>query len=209
MKKKILMAFAISACVLCACGNTTTTEAESPAAATPETTVETEAKTDEAESSDVQVVLGADPTAVASESTEGLSVDDVAVVAGNVTIKLDQDFSADIEKVGEAEIVEGQACLDGGYDTNYYYGGEELAVYTIAEAGKQLPYDIYVTGSAYQTKLGATVGTTTKQDIEGMYGTCEEMRGNSYFYSIAGDYGTAQFEFDENDVLKSMDFIKQ
>lgn len=222
MKKKLLLA-AILACVsMTACGNTLSpSEAaargvapagQEKAAVEAENTAETEgdaevATTDEAGEETAEVILNADPSQTGNQV--GLSLDDLAVTAGDVVIKIDADFAPDIDKVGTATIEEGQACLEGGYDTNYYYGGEALVVYTLAKAGQQLVYDIYVSDAQYTTVKGATVGTSTKDDVKAMYGTPSEIVGNSFIYSLDGGVVTAQFEFDNSDLLKTIDILKK
>ena len=80
----------------------------------------------------------ADGTVAASEAV---------LIAEGISLEIGEDFLPYVNELGEAPVImEGQACLEGGYDTNYYYG-EELAIYTYAKDGKQIIYDIYITGS--------------------------------------------------------------
>lgn len=224
MKKKLLVAMILTCVSLTACGNTlspaeaaangTAPQSNNNTAAVASTETEDTATSESAEDnngaaedSTAEVVLNADPSQAASQA--GLSIDDVAVKAGAVQIKIDENFTPNIDKVGEATIEEGQACLEGGYDTNYYYGGEDLVVYTIAKSGEQIIYDIYVSSADYITVKGATVGTSTKDDVKGMYGTPANQVGNSFVYSVNGGAVQAQFEFDSNDVLKTIDILKK
>ncbi len=133
--------------------------------------------------------------------------DDAAIMINGVVLRLGADFLPYVDKIGEAEIVEGQACLEGGYDTNYYYGGEELVVYTLAEDGKQIIYDIYITTADYKTGKGAEVGKTTPEELTEMYGDPDENRFSTYEYRL-GDT-VVSFSFTEDDVLESIDIIDE
>lgn len=216
MKKKIVALMLLSCMALTACGNTMSpseaaANGQAPVANTGDTAGETEsaenADANETSEESPEVVLNADPSKAATDAP--VSLDTVAIKAGSVTIKIDEDFLPNVDAVGEATIEEGQACLDGGFDTNYYYGGEELVVYTVASSGQQLIYDIYVTGSQYETVAGAKVGTSTRADVETIYGAPTSTVGNSNVYEITGTTIQAQFEFDANDVLTSIDVLKK
>ena len=103
-------------------------------------------------------------------SSGSIQASDFTVSLNGNKLSCGDDFLPFADKMGTAaRIEEGQACLEGGYDTNYYYG-DSLAVYTIAKGGKQLIYDIYITGSAYPTAKGVKVGTTTKEEVGKLYG---------------------------------------
>ncbi|MBR6275172.1 MAG: hypothetical protein IKR27_09225 [Lachnospiraceae bacterium] len=113
------------------------------------------------------------------------------------------DFLTYVDKMGKkARIEEGQACLEGGYDTNYYYD-PDLTVYTIAKGGKQLIYDIYITGEAFPNDRGVTVGKTTREEIGRLYGE------PSSEHPAADDYvngkNTLSFEY-ENDVVSGITY---
>ncbi len=113
------------------------------------------------------------------------------------------DFLPYVDKMGKkARIEEGQACLEGGYDTNYYYD-PDLTVYTIAKGGKQLIYDIYITGEAFPNDRGVTVGKTTREEVGRLYGT------PSSEHPAADDYvngkNTLSFEY-ENDVVSGITY---
>ena len=113
------------------------------------------------------------------------------------------DFLPYVDKMGKkARIEEGQACLEGGYDTNYYYDSD-LTVYTIAKDGKQLIYDIYITGEAFPNDRGVTVGKTTREEVGRLYGT------PSSEHPAADDYvngkNTLSFEY-ENDVVSGITY---
>lgn len=146
-------------------------------------------------------------TAAASVSLEGsFEAGDCGIEIKGVFLEVGMDFLPYINTVGSnVEIVEGQACLDGGYDTNYYYGSD-LAVYTYASGGKQIIYDIYVTGSSYTTAKGARIGTTTKDEIIASYGEPSGEAAAAYRYSLSGSSTVVTFSF-SGDVLKSVDIL--
>lgn len=203
MKKLSLMM--ISACLmfsLVACGEVVETETN--------TNAET---TSEESSNDAEVVLDATPVTTDSSAeavTVGIPEADVVVKAGTVDIKLGDDFLPNVDAVGSANIVEGQACLDGGYDTNYYYNDEALVVYTIASNGQQVIYDIYVTDSSYTIANGVAIGITTKDDIVAMYGEATSSAGAALIYAIAGtEDSKVTFAFDADGVLESIDVLDE
>ncbi len=105
-----------------------------------------------------------------SSKTGSVSASDFTVSLNGNKLSCGDDFLPFVDKMGIiAKIEEGQACLEGGYDTNYYYS-DVLAVYTIAKDGKQLIYDIYITGSDYPSAKGVKTGTTTKDEVRSLYG---------------------------------------
>ncbi len=148
-------------------------------------------------------------TAGAAGETGKFTEDDATVTVNGVVIRIGDDFLPNYEKVGDAEVVEGQACLDGGYDTNYYYGGEEFVVFTVAEDGKQIIYDIYITSPDYKTNKGAEVGKTTAEELLDMYGFASDSYFGTYEYRLEGTDIVASFTFDESDILESIDIIDE
>lgn len=131
--------------------------------------------------------------------------DDCTVTIAGVTLSIGMDFLPHINAFGEPRIEEGQACLDGGYDTNYYYG-DSLSVYTYAKDGKQVIYDIYITGAEYKTGKGATVGVTTKDTIAALYGEPTDSFMTTMVYSLPGSDVEVSFTF-SGDVLESIDIL--
>lgn len=218
MKKKLVLATIMTCLLVTACGNTMSPSEAAKAGVAPtgaateenaETSADanTESSVTEENADTPSVTLGVDPGAAASEDSSAVAA--FAIKAGNVEIKLDDDFVPNIDAVGEATIEEGQACLEGGFDTNYYYGGEELVVYTVAKSGKQVIYDIYISSDKYETVKGAKIGTSTKEDVQAIYGEPTSFVGNSYIYALGSDAKQAQLEFDDNGVLKSIDVLNK
>ena len=120
-----------------------------------------------------------DSSAKESESSSGdkkpadgsFSDEDFSVSLNNNRLSCGDDFLPYVDKMGKkARTEQGQACLEGGYDTNYYYDSD-LTVFTIAKGGKQIIYDIYITGAAFPNDRGVTVGKTTREEVCRIYGT--------------------------------------
>lgn len=227
MKKKLVYGvLAIAAFALFGCGNTTeptqseaveevvtiSTDTEVEETVEEDTTITEEAPeiTQEAPGMELGVAPGAEDDAAVAPigelSAGSFSAADMTLTANGVAIKVGDDFLPNVDKVGSAEIVEGQACLDGGFDTNYYYGGEELVVYTVAKAGKQVVYDIYITSANYPTAKGAVVGKTTKDELYELYGDPTETVGATQKFSAGGTV-TMNFTFGSDGVLESIDII--
>lgn len=134
-----------------------------------------------------------------------LHPEQAGIVADDLLIYIDQDFKPQINVLGEPETEEGQACLEEGFDTNYYYGDEELVVYTKAEGGSQIIYGIYATKKGYKTSDDIEIGVSTKDDIFGKYGDADESFGPTWIYYVGSDETKLSFVFDKKDVLKSID----
>lgn len=130
---------------------------------------------------------------------------DCSITISGVSLSLGMDFLPYVDKLGNAVIEEGQACLDGGYDTNYYYGNT-LTVYTYAKDGKQIIYDIYITGSEYKTDKGAQIGTTTKDKLHEIYGEATNSLPSTERYSVSGSSALVSFTF-SSDVLSAIDIL--
>ena len=131
------------------------------------------------------------------------SAKDMSVTLNGNKLSCGDDFLPYVDKMGiVAKIEEGQACLEGGFDTNYYYG-KELAVYTVAKGGKQLIYDIYITGSKFPDNKGVTVGKTTRDEVHKLYGEPTETLPGADEY-ISGKK-MLSFEF-ENEVVSGISF---
>ncbi len=139
-----------------------------------------------------------DPTPTPTQAVQaGLSESDLKVSLNGNKLTVGDDFLPYVEKMGtKARIVEGQACLEGGYDTNYYYG-EELAVFTVAKDGKQIIYDIYITSGKYPAAKGVTVGKTSKDEVRELYGDPASSRPASDSFTVSGSKGiTVEYDGD-------------
>lgn len=139
-----------------------------------------------------------------ADGTFGAS--DAMLTAAGISLEIGADFLPYVNELGEAPVImEGQACLEGGYDTNYYYG-DELAIYTYAKDGKQIIYDIYITGSRYVLNKGAQVGVTTRERLSELYGEPTNSFPAAEVYALAGTDIRVSFQF-ENDVLSAIDIL--
>lgn len=139
-----------------------------------------------------------------ADGTFGAS--DATLTVAGVSLEIGTDFLPYVDKLGETPVIaEGQACLEGGYDTNYYYG-DELAVYTYAKDGKQIVYDIYITGAGYALNKGAQVGVTTREQLAELYGEPTESFPAAEVYALAGTNVRVSFQF-ENDLLSAIDIL--
>jgi hypothetical protein len=126
----------------------------------------------------------------------------MVITVNSIDIKTGIDFTSYINKVGSnVNIEEGQACLEGGFDTNYYYG-DTLSVYTIASGGKQIVYDVYTTTTGYSTAKGIKIGTSTQDDVYKAYGDPSSSHPTNDVYTV-GDISLT-FEY-EGDVVSGID----
>lgn len=201
MKKYILAIAAglvMTGLVGCGTGNAQTVEPE----------VEAEVIEDKTDDNQPVVIEGGKaPEASEAANPNYLSLQDAGIVASNVSLFVGDDFKPVVDTIGEAEIVEGQACLDDGFDTNYYYGGEDLIVYTYAQDGKQIIYDIYAESDAYVTLKGVKVGST-REDVEKIYGEPNETAGASYKYYVENEKTVLSFDFNSDDTVKAIDLLR-
>lgn len=131
--------------------------------------------------------------------------DDQSITIAGIKLTIGMDFLPHADTIGDHETEEGQACIGGGYDKNYYYG-DSLSVYTYAEDGKQIIYDIYITGAEYPTDKGAVVGKSTRDEIAELYGDATESFLSTYNYQIEGSDIIVSFTF-SGDVLESIDIL--
>ena len=69
-----------------------------------------------------------------------LSAADFVIVYKGMELHVGETFdeAPAREKLGTAMIEQGQACIGGGYDTNYYYEDGVVGVMTVAKDGAQL-----------------------------------------------------------------------
>lgn len=128
---------------------------------------------------------------------------DCKVVVNGVTLKLAEDFLPNVDNVGKLmDKQEGQACLDGGYDTEYYYDG--MVVSTIAKSGKQIITSVDVTLTGYTDAKKIKIGTSTEADVIAAYGNPDvnEMTRREY---KAGDYSLVFYI--ENDVVTEIEIV--
>ena len=111
---------------------------------------------------------------------------DLILTMDGVELSLGMDFVPVAEKImgGAYDVQEGQACVVGGNDRNYFYGGGTLSIYTVGgEGGKQLIYDIFITGpEGYATRKGAVIGLTARAEVLALYGEPAESSASAVRY---------------------------
>ncbi|MBP5490423.1 MAG: hypothetical protein J6Y10_07490 [Lachnospiraceae bacterium] len=119
---------------------------------------------------------------------------DCAVVVNGVTIRPGMDFSGKETSVGKVvEKLEGQSCLDSGYDINYYYDGFNID--TLTQNGKQLVYMACFQGGGAATPRGIGIGSTAG-DLISAYGEPADDSGISIAY--VADTLQAMFYLDDD-----------
>ncbi|MCR5848359.1 MAG: hypothetical protein K6G75_09620 [Lachnospiraceae bacterium] len=206
MKRRFITIFAVvSFSFLFACSNGNEVKQERNTSVSVNETVP-EAEEEIAETDTDKPILDAVPTESKLGSGDSyLDAFKAGIVLDNMmTINIGDDFTSTAEKIGEYEAEEGQACLDDGYDTNYYYGDEDLIVYTYAGNGKQIVYGIYASKPGYKTSDKIEIGTTVKDDIYELYGDANESFGTTWVYYVTDKDTKLSIEFDKNDTVKSI-----
>ncbi|MBQ6292510.1 MAG: hypothetical protein IJK77_01370 [Lachnospiraceae bacterium] len=115
---------------------------------------------------------------------------DLILAVDGVELKLGMDFVPAADKIlgGVYDEQVGQACVVGGNDRNYYYGGEAVCVYTVGSAdGGQSVYDIYITLSdGFATPKGAVIGKSTRDEVLALYGEPASASETSVRYTADG-----------------------
>ncbi len=162
----------------------------------------------------LNISLSADPKNNAdalhfSEDLKAGSFDenDYSITIDNVDIKLGEDFLPDYEKLGKARIEKSKACLEAGYDIDYFYDNDKLVVYTMVKNSKQLIFNIEIRDSKYTTSKGAKIGESTKDNIYEMYGMPTDHSGTVFKYVLSDKKYSIDFTFDKNGVLEGIDYI--
>ncbi|MCQ2543962.1 MAG: hypothetical protein MJ126_07350 [Lachnospiraceae bacterium] len=150
---------------------------------------------------------GQAPTASVEVNPNYISLNDAGIKASGITLLIGDDFKPNIDIVGEATIVEGQACLDDGFDTNYYYDDEAFVVYTYAQDGKQVIYNIYSESADYVTAKGIKVGSS-KEEVLSAYGEPNENVGSSFKYYVEKKDTILSFDFKNDDTVKAVDLLR-
>ena len=95
--------------------------------------------------------------------------------------------------------------MDEGYDTNYYYNGEDLIVYTYAKEGKQIINGLYASQKGIKTPDGIEISVTTKDDIFDKYGDANQTFGSTWTYLVGDGNTKLSFTFNKKDVLTGID----
>jgi len=132
---------------------------------------------------------------------------DLRITIEGIEFTLGDDFLPKYEKIGKARIEKSKACLESGYDIDYFYNNDKLAVYTMVNDSKQVVFNIEIKDSKYSTTKGAKVGETTKDDIYEMYGMPTDHSGKIFRYVLTEKKYSLEFAFNAEGVLESIDLI--
>ncbi len=211
-KKKYIWTCLVLAAVLCACGREPGIYVPTDAPKGPGTVViNTKDKTDQnydipeptKDPSDPGN-LTPTPTGTINRENGTFGAADMNIAINGITLQCGIDFLPFVDKFGlEPVIAQGQACLDNGFDTNYYYG-DLFTVYTLAVDDKQSIFDIYVTGKGYGDGRGIVIGTTTRDKVHEIYGEPSKVNPTADKYSVSDtEYMTVEYE---DDIVSAIDF---
>lgn len=132
---------------------------------------------------------------------------DFTVELNGEEVALASDYLNKVDKVGQAREEKSKACLESGYDTDYYYDDDKLVIYTLVSEGKQIVFNIEIHTEKYPTSKGATVGKSTRDDLYEMYGMPTDYGAAMFAYSVDGSDFCMNFNFDEDGVLASIDIV--
>lgn len=132
---------------------------------------------------------------------------DYMISLNGVTVALGDDFAVNSEKVGTPRIEKSKACLESGYDTDYYYDDDQLVVFTLVDNSKQIVFNIEIHDDKYTTTKGAKIGESSKDDIYEMYGMPTDYSGAVFKYELEDKQYSLEFGFDESGILDSIDYI--
>ncbi len=217
--KRFLVLMVMMLLVLCACGNDE--QKEEPADDAGNVNIDTDSGSTDVESTPTEAPTAtptkgpdkvdgpiAGPGPNGGTDKEGtFTKDDLGITIADVLLTPGMDFTPYVDVVGEdPEILEGQACLEGGYDTNYYYGMQDLIVYTYAKDGMQIIYNISVASEAYPNDRGVKVGVTTRDEVIEIYGEPTESLNLIDHYKVDGSTVQMSIVYD-GDVVDYIDYI--
>ncbi len=132
---------------------------------------------------------------------------DFTVELNGIEVALATDYLGKVDKVGQAREEKSKACLEAGYDTDYYYDDDTLVVYTLVSDSKQIVFNIEILSDKYPTSKGATVGKTTRDDLYEMYGMPSDYGAAMFAYMVDGSDFRMNFNFDDEGLLSSIDIV--
>ena len=132
-----------------------------------------------------------------SGASGSVSSSDAYITIEGTRLTVGDNFSPYIDELGNPRIEEGQACLEGGFDTNYHYDG--FSIYTQAQGGEQIIYDIYVTSSSYPTAKGISVGSD-KDEVRAAYGEPDRTMPASDTYQVPDSDAKLIFTYSDGSV---------
>lgn len=132
---------------------------------------------------------------------------DLKISIEGIEITLGDNFLNKYEKLGKPRIEKSKACLEDGYDIDYFYNNDKLVVYTMVNDSKQLIFNIEITDGKYLTTKGAKVGESTKDDIYEMYGMPTDHSGKIFRYVLSEKKCSLEFAFNSEGILESIDYV--
>ncbi len=162
----------------------------------------------------VNISLAADPKDYANalhfsdELTPGsFDESDYVITISGEKVTLGDNFLEKYEKIGAPRVEKSKACLEQGYDIDYYYDDDKLVVFTMVNASKQLIFNIEIRDGKYVTSKGAKVGKSTKDDIYVMYGMPTDHSSTMFKYVLSEKKYSLEFIFDAEGVLEGIDYV--
>ena len=132
---------------------------------------------------------------------------DFTIKLNGEEVALATDYLGKAEKVGQAREEKSKACLEAGYDIDYYYDDDSLVVYTLVSDEKQIVFNIEIRSDKYPTTKGATVGKTTRDDLYEMYGMPNDYGAAMFAYMVEGSEFRMNFNFNDDGVVESIDIV--
>lgn len=134
-------------------------------------------------------------------------ISDFTIKLNGEEVALATDYLGKAEKVGQAREEKSKACLEAGYDIDYYYDDDSLVVYTLVSDEKQIVFNIEIRSDKYPTTKGATVGKTTRDDLYEMYGMPNDYGAAMFAYMVEGSEFRMNFNFNDDGVVESIDIV--
>lgn len=134
-------------------------------------------------------------------------ISDFTIKLNGEVVALATDYLGKADKVGQAREEKSKACLEAGYDIDYYYDDDSLVVYTLVSDEKQIVFNIEIKSDKYPTTKGATVGKTTRDDLYEMYGMPNDYGAAMFAYMVEGSEFRMNFNFNDDGVVESIDIV--
>lgn len=134
-------------------------------------------------------------------------ISDFTIKLNGEEVALATDYLGKADKVGQAREEKSKACLEAGYDIDYYYDDDSLVVYTLVSDEKQIVFNIEIRSDKYPTTKGATVGKTTRDDLYEMYGMPNDYGAAMFAYMVEGSEFRMNFNFNDDGVVESIDIV--
>lgn len=124
---------------------------------------------------------GSDNSSAEGESNAASGEAGFEFTTGDVTIKMNEEASGIIEKLGEAsDYFEAESCAFKGLDKTYTYAGFKLYTYPTDE--KDYVNDVEFMDDSVETAEGITIGSTV-DEVKEAYGDDYEEKGQSMIYT--------------------------